>query len=209
MLIINCIQGSPEWHQARCGVITASNFADCCVKLKNGDYSAKAKQYAFKLAIERISGELLQEDKFETWEMRRGRELEPVARLKHEQRIGVMVEQTGIVLTDDGLFGASVDGLIGNYGCSEYKGFVAPSSLMPILLHGDISDCEYQVQGQIWVVGRKWSDFVLFCPALEKINKDMTIFRVNRNEEFIAKMELDLLAFNDLVNEYKTKLEAK
>jgi len=206
MLILNCVQGSEEWHKARAGCITASNFAECCELLKNGGYSAKAKQYAFKLAVERISGELLQEDKFETWEMRRGRELEAPARYAHEQKIGVMVEQCGIVKTDDGLFGASVDGLIGNDGCSEYKCFVSPSSLMPILLEGDISDCQYQIQGQLWVTARKWSDFVLYCPALAKIKKDLTIFRADRDEEFISEMEPKLLKFNDLVNEYETKL---
>ena len=209
MIILNCIQGSQEWHDSRCAVTTASNFADCCVKLKNGDFSAKAKQYAFKLAIERISGKLLQEDKFETFEMRRGRDEEPNARYAHEQKIGVMVEQTGIVLTDDRLFGASVDGLINHDGQSEYKCFISPTSLMPILLDGDISDCEYQIQGQLWITGRAWCDFCLYCPALESIGKKLTVFRVNRNEEFISKMELDLLKFNDLVNEYKAKLEAK
>lgn len=206
MLVINCVQGSPEWHQARCGVTTASNFADACQKLKNGDFSAKAKQLAFKLAVERISGALLQEDKFETWEMRRGREEEPNARYAHELKIGIMVEQTGIVLTDDRMFGASVDGLIGNDGQSEYKCFVSPTSLMPILLDGDISDCEYQIQGQLWVTGRAWCDFVLYCPALKVIDKNLTVFRVSRDEEFIAKMELDLLAFDNLINEYQSKL---
>lgn len=208
MLVIDCVQGDETWHAARVGCITASNFADCCQKLKNGDFSAKAKQLAFKLAIERISGTALSEDKFETWEMRRGRELEPEARYAHEQRIGVMVEQTGIVKTDDGLFGASVDGFIGEDGQSEYKAFVAPTSLMPILLDNDIGDCVYQVQGQLWVTNKKWCDFCLYCPALKSIGKELTIFRVNRDEDFIEKMETDLLAFNQLVESYKTKLMA-
>ena len=84
MNLINCEQGSQEWLDARCGLITASMFKEIRAKLKNGDYSAAAKQYAFRLACERISGELLSEDKFETWEMRRGHELEPEARLGHE-----------------------------------------------------------------------------------------------------------------------------
>lgn len=207
MIIINCVQGSPEWHQARCGVTTASNFADACQKLKNGDYSAKAKQLAFKLAVERISGTLLQEDKFETWEMRRGREEEQNARYAHELKINMMIEQTGIVLTNDRLFGASVDGLIGSHGQSEYKCFVSPTSLMPILLDADISDCEYQIQGQLWVTGRKWCDFCLYCPALNVIGKELTVFRVERNEEFIEKMEQDLLKFNSLVSQYQAKLK--
>lgn len=207
MQVINCHQGTPEWHAARCGVITASNFADCCQKLKSGDFSAKAKQYAFRLAVERLSGRLLDEDKFETFEMRRGRELEPEARYRHEKKIGKFIQQTGIVVTDDRLFGASVDGFIDNDGQSEYKCFISPASLMPIILDGDISDCEYQVQGQLWVTGRKWCDFVLYCPSLESIGRDLTVFRVNRNEDFIEKMEKDLLGFNALVELFQEKLK--
>jgi len=212
MLVINCVQGSPEWHQARCGVITASNFEEVRKRLKSGpnkgDFSQAAKQYAFKLAIERISGELLQEDKFETFEMRRGRELEPEARYAHEQKIGVMVEQTGIVKTDDNLFGASVDGFINDDGCAEYKCFIAPSSLMPIILDDDISDCIDQIQGQLWITGRKWADFCLYCPALKVIGKDLKVFRVYRDDEYIAAMESDLLEFNNLVESTKNKLMA-
>jgi hypothetical protein len=212
MLVINCVQGSEEWHKARCACITASNFAEVRKRLKSGpnkgDFSQAAKQYAFKIAIERISGELLQEDKFETFEMRRGRELEPEARYAHEQKIGVMVEQTGIVKTDDGLFGASVDGFVNEVGCAEYKCFISPSSLMPIILEDDIADCKDQIQGQLWITGRKWCDFCLYCPALKLIGKDLKVFRVYRDEEYITELESDLLAFNELVNQYKSKLEA-
>lgn len=211
MIIINCDQGSPEWRQGRCGVTTASMFAECRKRLKSGpnkgDFSAKAKEYAFRLAVERISGELLSEDKFETFEMRRGRELEPEARLLHEERKGILVEQTGLVLTDDRLFGASVDGLIDDDGASEYKCFIGPSSLMPILLEGDISDCLDQVQGGMWVTGRKWAHFVLYCPALKPIDKHLTIIEVERDDDYIEELEADLLAFNGLVEQYIDKLK--
>jgi hypothetical protein len=185
MIIVDCDQGSEEWHKARTGAITASNFAECRKTLASGknkgEHSAKAKQYAFKLAIERISGELLSEDKFDTWEMKRGRELEPEARLYYEDEKGVLVQQTGFVLTDDKLFGASVDGLVGDKGMCEYKCFVGPSSLMPILLENDISDCIDQVQGGMWITGRIYSHFVLYCPALKSINKHLTIFEIERD----------------------------
>ncbi len=209
MQIINCVQGSKEWLEARAGVITASMFGDICNTLKNGDWSAKAKQYAFRLAVERISGGLLDEDKFETWEMRRGRELEPEARYRHEQIIGEMVEQVGFIKTDDGLFGASLDGIIGADGASEYKCFVSPSSLMPIVLDDDIGDCVYQVQGVLWLATRKWCDFCLYCPALKNAGIDFLRYRTMRDDKFIDEMETKLLKFNYLVNEYKTKLESK
>lgn len=171
-----------------------------------GDFSDKAKEYAFRLAIERISGELLSEDKFDTFEMRRGRQLEPEARLAHEMKKGILVEQTGIALTDDRLFGASVDGLIDDDGSSEYKCFIGPSSLMPILLDEDLSKTKDQVQGQLWITGRKWSDFVLYCPALKSIGKELTIITVERDDDYIEALEADMLAFNDLVESYREKL---
>jgi len=210
MIVIDCEQGSEEWFIERSGCITASNFEECRKRLKSGankgDFTGKAREYAFRLAVERISGELLSEDKFDTFEMRRGRELEPEARFLHEQKIGMLIEHTGIVFTDDRLFGASADGLIGNDGSSEYKCFISPKSLMPILLNGDISSCEDQVQGQLWITGRKWSDFVLYCPALKSIGKDLTIIRVERDETFIEAMEIELLEFNTLVESYKILL---
>lgn len=210
MLIVNCEQGSTEWFEARMGAATASMFAECRKRLKSGpnkgDFSQAAKQYAFRLAIERISEQLLSEDKFETWEMRRGRELEPEARYAHELEIGEMVEQTGIVLTDDRKFGASVDGLVGADGCSEYKCFVSPVSIMPIILEGDISDCADQVQGQLWIIGRKWADFCLYCPALDVVGKKLTRFRVDRDDNYIEELEQDMLAFDDLVTDFEQKL---
>jgi hypothetical protein len=211
--IIECEQGSPEWHQARTGAITASMFAECRKRLKGGpnkgDFTEEAKKYAFRLAVERISGQLLAEDKFETFEMRRGRELEPEARLAHEEARGILVEQCGFALTADGRFGVSVDGLIDEDGISEYKCFIAPSSLRPILLDNDISDCIDQVQGGLWITGRKWAHFVLYCPALRKVGKNLTIFEVERDDNHIEAMETDLLAFDRLVEDYRARLEAK
>jgi hypothetical protein len=205
MLVINCEQGSPEWHQARAGVITASMFSEVRKRLASGknkgDFSQKAKEYAFRLAVERISGELLSEDKFDTWEMKRGRELEPFARLNHEAAKGILVEQTGIVLTEDRKFGASVDGLIDDDGCSEYKCFISPSSLMPILLEADTSDIDDQIQGGLWITGRQYCDFVLYCPALKNIGRDTTIITRKRDEEYIATMEKELLEFDRFVEQ--------
>ena len=208
---IDCIQGSEFWHIMRSGVITASNFKLCTTILKSGknkgEVSKAAKEYAFRIAVERISGQPLDDNFYETYAMRRGRELEEEARLKHEEKKGILVDQSGIILTDDRKFGASVDGFIDLDGSSEYKCFIGPSSLMPILLDGNLEDIEAQMQGQMWVTDRKWCDFVLYCPALEPINKDLTIITVQRDDDFIEEMVAGLIEFDKLVNEYKAKLE--
>jgi len=210
MIIYTSEQGTTEWLQDRAGVITASMFAECCKRLKSGKnkggFSAKAEDYAFRLAVERISGYTLDEGGFDTFAMKRGRELEPLARSLHEIKSGVTVDEAGFVCTDDRLFGASADGFINNDGGAEYKCFIAPEKLRPILFDESTEECEYQIQGGLWITGRKYWDFCLYCPALEIIGKDMKVIRRERNDEFIEEMETGLLEFNGLVEEYKNRL---
>lgn len=253
MIIVNCDQGSPEWHAARAGCITASMFATARTKVglpteqqqkyidamrggatqeaamkaaeykspprasvidkalrgePVGEYSDAAKDYAFRLAIERISRTPLDEG-FETWQMKRGHELEPHARMEHEAQTGLIVQRAGFVTTDDGLFGASADGLIGDYGGSEYKCFVAPDRLRSIYMDDDFSEIADQAQGCMWLTGRKWWHVCLYCPALEPIGKQLWWREVKRDDAFIDKLETDLLEFADFVNRYETALRKR
>lgn len=171
-----------------------------------GDFTTKAKQYAFRLAIERISGELLDDTGFKTPYMHRGQRLEDDARLLHEQRKGILVEQVGLILTDDRRFGVSLDGMIDDDGTSEYKAFLAPETLMPILLEGKMEGCADQVQGGLWITGRQWSDFVLYCPALRSINRHLEIITTWRDDIYIQSLAKDMEKFDALVEQYKEKL---
>lgn len=210
MIIINCDQGSPEWHGARAGVVTASMFKVARQRLKTGknagDFTEAAKNYAFRLAIERISGTPL-DDGFETWQMRRGHELEPAAREAHESHAGVIVERAGFVTTDDSVFGASADGFIGDDGGSEYKCLVSPEGLREVLLAEDISEFTDQIQGCLWITGREWWHFGLYCPALESIGKHFFWREVRRDDDYIGAMELELVEFNRLVTKYQHQLK--
>lgn len=213
MLIIECEQGGQEWHAARAGVITASMFRVARERLKTGankgGFTSAARDYAFRLAIERISGQPLDEG-FETWAMKRGHDLEPAARMEHEIQTGLIVQRAGFVLTDDRLFGGSADGLIGDDGGSEYKCLVSPEALRDVLIDHDFSKYIDQVQGCMWLTGRKWWDFCMYCPALEAVGKQLWRRRVERDDDYIEMMEPDLLEFAALVseNERILKLEA-
>lgn len=210
MRIIKCQQGTPEWYEARAGKITASMFATARDKYKSGankgQFKAAGKQYAFRIAIERLSGQLLNDDSFETYHMRRGHELEPEARARHEEHLKTFVDQTGFVVDDDDWFGASLDGLVGLKGSAEYKAFVAPEKLLPIMMEDDIGDVMDQVQGGLWITGRDWCDFCLYCPALESVGKDFKAIRFERDEAYIKELESDLLEFRGLVEFYMGKL---
>lgn len=212
MILIECSQGSEEWHASRAGCITASMFNVARERLKSGknagDFTQAAKKYAFKLAIERISGKPLDEG-FETWQMKRGHELEPMARARHEEEAGVIVQTAGFVTTDDGCFGASADGLIGDDGGAEYKCLVSPESLMPVLLEDDIAEYINQIQGCMWITGRKWWHYGLYCPALEPVKLDLHWMEIKRDDDYIEALEKDLIEFRALVLQYESTLRNK
>jgi len=209
MILIQCTQGSQEWLAARAGVITASMFKVARERLKSGPNKGEptqaARKYAFKLAIERISGQPLDEG-FETWQMKRGHELEPMARARHEEEAGVIVVPAGFVTTEDACFGASADGLIGEDGGAEYKCLVSPESLMPVLLENDLAEYTDQIQGCMWITGRTWWHYGLYCPALASVGMDLYWRRIERDEEYIEALEDDLIEFRSLVMLYESKL---
>lgn len=213
MIVVECAQGSPEWHAARIGVVTGSEFVTARGRYKTGKEvgrpNAAAKNYAFKKAIERIGGKLL-DDGFENWGMKRGHELEPAARLEHELQLGEVVHRCGFVQTDDRLYGCSLDGMIGNrLGGSEYKCFASPEKMRDILLEGDLSEVIDQVQGGIWIAELEWMDFCLYCPELASAGNTLWHQRVYRDDAYIAALREDLSQFNELVEDYIGKLRAR
>ena len=212
-IIINCEQGSEEWFVSRCGAITASHFGDARAKLKRasqgkkaGDWSVAAENYAFKVAVERITKEPFELNKFATPEMKRGNTLEPIARARHAMEIDQDIEQIGIVISADGRFAASPDGFIGEDGGSEYKCLVAASSLRPVLFHEDLSEYIDQIQGGMWLCDRQWWDFVVYAPQLEPLGLDFIRKRVTRDQAYIDALVLDLEDFDILVEWTKKKL---
>lgn len=175
---------------------------------KVGEWSTVAQDYAFRIAVERISKEPLDEG-FQTWSMRRGHELEPRARMEHEMQSGLFVERAGFVMTEDGVFGASADGLIDPDEGSEYKCFIDPAKLRAFWIDNDPSSVMEQAQGCMWITGRKRWHICLYCPALEAVGKQLWWRVFERDDNFIEQMEIDLLEFKGLVDQYEQKLRMK
>lgn len=171
-----------------------------------GDWSDTAKNYAFKLAIERITRKPLGDDEFNVWQAVRGQKLEEEARMEHELAADVMVDTCGFVTTDDGKFGASADGLIGEREGAEYKCYLATSKLRPILLDGDTSFVFGQCQMNMALTGRARWHFGLYLPDLREIKRHFTLILIERDDDWIEGMWEDLLAFDKLVESYRARL---
>lgn len=214
-IYIDCEQGTERWLQARAGVCTASRFSDARSRMKQnrngkkvGDTTDAALSYAQLLAIERIAGEPL-DSTFETLAMRRGRELEPVARRRYEEETGNMVESAGIVLTDDYRFGYSTDGRVhGENGRVEIKCPMAADKVAGVWLDPEPVIAEYldQCHGGMWIEQLDWIDLVVYTPWLACVGKDLFIHRIHRDQDYIDALEADLLEFIRMVNDLESRL---
>jgi len=197
MKIINCEQRSPEWFQCRCGVPSASSF-DQIVTMK-GEPSKQREKYMFRLAGERITG--LQEETYQNAAMLRGVEMEAEARMFYELITGNIVEQVGFCISDSGA-GCSPDGMVGDDGLIEIKCPIMSTHVGYLLDNKLPSDYFQQTQGQLFVTGRKWVDFVSYYPAMKPL-----IVRVERDEVFITKFGVELEKFivelEQIVNKIK------
>lgn len=187
MEIVKCEQGSEEWHQLRCGRITASNFD----KVLAGKSTSARRTYLLKKAAERITG--MVEEGYSNAAMDWGVEHEPQARSMYELWTDSKVEEVGFIILN-GYVGVSPDGLVGDDGLIEIK---CPNTSTHLdTIDRDAVPAKYlkQIQGQLWVSGRSWCDFVSFDP---RIKGDGCIFikRVHRDEEKIAEIEQACLEF--------------
>jgi hypothetical protein len=196
MDIINCIQGSPEWYQARLGMITASCFDDVLNKGQGRE------TYLIKLVAERLSG--IAQEGFTNAAMQWGTEQEPYARELYSSLNGdIPVEQVGFV-QHDGYVGYSPDGLIGLKGTVEIKCPNTSTHISYILKDKLPAKYVPQVQGGLWITGREWCDFVSFDP---RIKRKIHIIRVERDESKISEIKTAVEKFKAELIEMVSKLD--
>lgn len=166
-------QGSPEWHNARLGHPTASKFGTVLAQGRSGGESKTRKAYLRGLVGERMTGQAMSD--FENAHMRRGHEMEPEARDFYEFIREVEVQSCGhVVLVEEGgkiHCGATPDGLVGEDGLLEIK--TKLPHLMVEVHEGREVPGEHiaQIQGQLWITGRKWCDFFCYWPKIKPFLK--------------------------------------
>jgi hypothetical protein len=203
-------QGSDEWLQLKLGVASASNFDK--IITSTGKESESLKKYALQLATELMLE--TPEPSFKNDVMARGNEVEPLARETYQQQTFNVVEQITMFKSDCGNFGYSPDGIIGDPdnivgdgGLVEIKCPIATTHFKYLLDNKMPTDYWQQVQGGLWVSQRKWIDFVSYNSYFK--DKKLFVIRVERDEEYIAKLAEQANKVILLRDEYLNKLEGK
>lgn len=196
------VQGSPEWFAERCGMATASKFKDIMAKVKSGE-AAGRRNYRAAVVCERLTGRPA--ETYSNAAMEWGTQTEPLARMAFEIVTGALVEEVGFIRHATLMAGASPDGLIDADGMIEIK---CPNTATHIetLLGGMSPDHMPQVQGQMWIAGRRWVDFVSFDPRLPEKLK-LHIQRISRDDIYIKTLESEVTAFLESVSKTVEQLE--
>jgi len=173
-------QRTEDWFAARCGKFTGSRFADLMATTRSGPSASRANLIA-TLALERLTGQ--PESTFQNDAMRRGTEMEPLARGAYEALTGDLVELVGFIQHPRLAFvGVSPDGLIGDDGMVELKCPASQAKHLSYLRHGAHADeYRWQIQGQMWVADRQWCDIVSFDPRFPD-DLQLAVERVMRSE---------------------------
>ena len=163
MIILTCEQGSREWDEARLGIPTASQFSR--IVTPGGKPSAQAEDYMGALLAEHFLG--YPSEAFQSEWADRGKALEPEARRFYSFHRDVDPKSVGFCYRDDArIVGTSPDGLVGDDGLLELK-CPMPGRHLVYLARGVVPKAYVmQVQGQLWVTGRAWVDFMSYCPEL-------------------------------------------
>lgn len=185
--VIDCEQGSADWHEARAGIPTASEFHTVLATGRDGGASKTRRDYLYRLAGEIITGEAA--ETYSNGHMERGRVMEAEARELYAFITDTAPDLVGFIT--DGVKGCSPDALIGADGVLEIKTKI-PARLIEALLRDDAPpEHRAQCQGALWVAEREWVDLAMYWPRMP-----LVIRRLHRDEAYIATLAEAVDRFN-------------
>lgn len=159
------IQGSDEWLQQRCGLLTASEMKLIITPTLKVADNDKTRAHVFELLFQRLTGFV--EPQYVSDAMLRGQEDEIYARAAYEEHFAP-VQQVGFITNDQWGFtiGYSPDGLVGDDGLIECKSRAGKYQVQTIATNEVPAEYMIQLQTGLLVTGRKWIDFISYSGGL-------------------------------------------
>ena len=203
-------QGTEEWFQQRLGKVTASRISDVIAKTKTG-ISTSRQNYLIQLVSERLTGK--KTDSYTNQAMQDGIEREPIARKLYESKTNSIVTEVGFfdhpVIKNSG---ASPDGAVnseeeGKYaGLIEIKCPIETTHTNTLMSKSVPSKYIPQMQWQLACTGAKWVDFISYNPNFP-VELQLFVSRVDRDNDYIAELEAEVIKFLDEVEQTIIKLK--
>ena len=198
------LQGSDEWLQARCGLLTASEMKLIITPTGKVANSDKTRAHAYELAFQRITGFV--EPQYVSDAMLRGHEDEIYARAAYCEHYAEVVE-TGFITNDKWGFtiGYSPDGLVGADGLIECKSRAGKYQVQTIATDEVPDEYLLQLQTALLVSEREWIDFISYCGG-----QPVYVKRVEPDPALQAAIIAAATAFEarvaDVMREYRATL---
>lgn len=187
MIVHDVLQGTPEWLKLRAGIPTASEFDK--IVTPGGKPSKSAEPYMFRLLAERCMGHPVAE--YVSMWMQRGSQEEINAVRFYEFQRDRQTIPIGFVTNDAGTMGASPDRFVDEDGQLEIKAPSESIHMAYLLTAGGAYDAyKVQVQGQLYITGRQWTDVMSYHPELPE-----ALIRIERDEKFIGILAGELANF--------------
>lgn len=187
------IQGSDEWHAARCGLLTASEMHLIVTPTLKAASNDKERGHLYELLAQRITGYV--EPSYISDSMLRGMEDEIDARLLYAKQYAP-VQEVGFITNDKWGFtiGYSPDGLVSDNGQIECKSRNQKYQIRTIVdyVSAETIDPDFMIQVQtgLLVSERDWCDLVSYCSGLP-----MATVRVFRDEKIQGAILEAAMAF--------------
>jgi predicted phage-related endonuclease len=198
MKVNDCVQRSPEWHQARVGLFTASRASDMMATVKSGEAAAR-RDLRVQLVVERLTGRSA-DSGYVNADMQRGMDKEGDALAAYEALTGHLVRSVGFVAHDTLPVGCSPDGIIGEFeGVLEMKCPRSATHLGYLRSKTIPKEYLYQVTHALWITGAQWADFVSFD---DRFPAHLQVFRVR-----VPRNETDIKAYEVMARAFLTEID--
>ena len=205
MIVHNMEQGTEEWFQIKLGKWSASTIDNLFASPTTASY----RNLVRKIAYERLTGK--RPEDFKSDFMNRGNEMEPLAVEAYEREKMESIELVGFCENEDHKSGCSPDGLVGEKGMVQFKSPKYSTMFDYFVKNESITDRQFlgrlyfnQVQMEMLITDREWSDYVVFEPELplviRRVKADIDIQNDILRKILVAESEVDILM--ELVENY-------
>lgn len=183
MILYNCEQHSEAWHEARLGRVTGTRFKNLMSKETTASYQDLLTDIACEIITHKA------EEGYTNEAMQNGIDTEPYARREYESIFNTEIKQVGFVIPDEDSkyhtwIGVSPDGLTQDNGMIEIKCPKMSTHFEYIESNKLPSEYRYQVQGQLFVTGFDYCDFMSYVEGMKPF-----IIRVYPDKELFKEFE--------------------